>query len=1127
MANPTEDFEFDVFLSHSSKDNAVVRAIAVRLREDGLHVWFDERQKIHKNNVAGKIEEGLRRSRTLVFCMSKSAFGADWTRLEGQTFWFRDPLNKKRRFVPLRLDDAPIENSLTQFLYIDWRPNNREHQYEKLLAACRPPTPESEASERTAANVIKIHSKETFLGYAFSSDGSLVLSGGEDKLVRLSGVELGRCLRVFEGHTDQIFSVAWSGDKRLALSGGTDSFLRVWDAETGRCLHKMDGHKGMICGIAGAAGHALSASEDQTVRLWDVNTGRCLRVFEGHSNFVWSVAWSTDQKRALSGSYDNTMRLWDVQTGKCLRVFEGHTGGIPSVAWGPDDRYAASGSHDNTLRLWDLATGRCLRVLEGHTDSVFSVSWNPSRTLLLSGSWDKTARLWDLITGRCLCVLAGPADAIRGVAWSPNGCHAYTGDTSGEIRTWDLSEFSVEAQAPHAAMQNLQAIPQQVQYTNAKVLLVGDSGVGKTGLAKRLTHRNFEETTSTDGAWATQWALPNARPDVVDREIWLWDFAGQVDYRLVHQLFMDDTAAAVLVFNPQSENPFEGLGQWDYDLQKASRRPFAKLLAAGRIDRGGLVVSRASMDRFMLEREFLCPLYETSARTGEGCDELRDAIVASIDWQNIPATTSPVLYQRMKEEILHMRDSSGMVLLRLAELKQRMEFALPGERFEPTQLETVVGLLSGPGMIQGLHFGSFILLKPEVLSRYAAAVVRTVRKHPQELGCIREDDMLAGNLDYQDFERLPREDEAVVLHALQETFVSRAWCLRQPTASTALLTFPSYFRRERPEQIEQPNALVTYRFMGPVDDIYATLVVRLHHTEAFETHQLWRFAADFKTQIGKSLGFKLVREAEGVARLDVYFSPEVDENSRLVFLRYVHNHLSDHAQNVVRRRHYTCANIRCDARDQAFTDQSKIDRALAPGGRGKVFCSGCGKAIYLRDALERKFDAPAVKEQARQMQVETSWVIDNESRELILVGHAFAISAEAAQIYRGYTNSDHGIDGEIEFKDDNGRASGKRLYLQLKSGDSYLKKRQHDNAEVFQIKNLRWVEYWQQQAYPVMLVIRNSEGEIRWMDVSNYLKRIGRNGQRAVRQVKFDGERFDVMSVRRWRDKVLGKAEIV
>ncbi len=99
-----------------------------------------------------------------------------------------------------------------------------------------------------------------------------------------------------------------------------------------------------------------------------------------------------------------------------------------------------------------------------------------------------------------------------------------------------------------------------------------------------------------------------------------------------------------------------------------------------------------------------------------------------------------------------------------------MEMTLRGENFELAELEAVVSLLAGPGMIQRLDFCGFILLRPEVLSRYAVAVVRKVRKHPQELGCIREDELLAGDLDYQDFKRLPREDEAVVLRTLLERF---------------------------------------------------------------------------------------------------------------------------------------------------------------------------------------------------------------------------------------------------------------------------------------------------------------------------------------------------------------------
>jgi len=64
---------------------------------------------------------------------------------------------------------------------------------------------------------------------------------------------------------------------------------------------------------------------------------------------------------------------------------------------------------------------------------------------------------------------------------------------------------------------------------------------------------------------------------------------------LIHQLYMDETALAVLVFDGQKEDLFETLGQWDRDLTRASRKEFAKLLVAGRVDAGGLRVSRSEV----------------------------------------------------------------------------------------------------------------------------------------------------------------------------------------------------------------------------------------------------------------------------------------------------------------------------------------------------------------------------------------------------------------------------------------------------------------------------------------------------------------------------------------------------
>jgi hypothetical protein len=71
----------------------------------------------------------------VAFCLQPSlrAFGSDWAQLEASTCGrgnlpFRDPLNKERRFIPLRLDDAPIKGSLAQFLYINWRPAQGEQE---------------------------------------------------------------------------------------------------------------------------------------------------------------------------------------------------------------------------------------------------------------------------------------------------------------------------------------------------------------------------------------------------------------------------------------------------------------------------------------------------------------------------------------------------------------------------------------------------------------------------------------------------------------------------------------------------------------------------------------------------------------------------------------------------------------------------------------------------------------------------------------------------------------------------------------------------------------------------------------------------------------------------------------
>jgi hypothetical protein len=113
-----EPFPYDVFLSHNQADKPRVRRLAERLRAANLRVWFDEwsiQAGDSPSPVGGKrvaegrvrdqepaIERGIEASRTLVLCLSPTALGSNWGRLERSTMQAQSLSNRSRAAVEAR-----------------------------------------------------------------------------------------------------------------------------------------------------------------------------------------------------------------------------------------------------------------------------------------------------------------------------------------------------------------------------------------------------------------------------------------------------------------------------------------------------------------------------------------------------------------------------------------------------------------------------------------------------------------------------------------------------------------------------------------------------------------------------------------------------------------------------------------------------------------------------------------------------------------------------------------------------------------------------------------------------------------------------------------------------------------
>ncbi len=286
-----------------------------------------------------------------------------------------------------------------------------------------------------------LEGQERVWSVAFSPDGRKIASGSEDRTVKLWDVETGQCLRTLEGHAQQVRSVAFSPDGRKIASGSEDRTVRLWDVKMGQCLRTLEGHAQQVWSVAFSPDgkKIASASEDQTIKLWDVETGQCLHSLEGHTNRVWSVAFGCwDGQAVASGGEDQTIKLWDMETGKCFKTWYAYANRVWSVAFSPDGTKIASGGDDRTVRIWDVKTNQCLRTLEGHTNWILSVAFSPDGTKIVSASDDRTVRIWDVETGQCLRTLKGHDKRVWSVAFSSDGTQIVSGSNDQKVRIWDV-----------------------------------------------------------------------------------------------------------------------------------------------------------------------------------------------------------------------------------------------------------------------------------------------------------------------------------------------------------------------------------------------------------------------------------------------------------------------------------------------------------------------------------------------------------------------------------------------------------------------------------------------------------------------------------------------------------------
>ncbi|QDU97172.1 c-type cytochrome domain-containing protein [Lignipirellula cremea] len=328
---------------------------------------------------------------------------------------------------------------------------------------------EQAEKDQTAANEVLEQAKKMIPEHqlpvravAFSPDGAIFATVGDDQVVHTWDSESGAAVEVREGQGAVQTLIAFAGNGDM-LSYGANNTLVRWAAQPEwglvRTIGGMDSdafvdrvtaldfsNDGKLLATGGG-----EPSRSGELKIWNVADGKLVReIVDAHSDTVFSVQFSPDDQSLASSAADRFMKIHQVADGKFVRSFEGHTHHVLGVAWSADGLMLATGGADMVIKVWDFRTGDQSRTIQGFTKEITSVEFVADTTTLVASCGDKNVHMKRADNGGNVRALTGGADYMYSACSTADGKLIVAGGYDSNVRVWQDTGTSFMIFAPPA-----------------------------------------------------------------------------------------------------------------------------------------------------------------------------------------------------------------------------------------------------------------------------------------------------------------------------------------------------------------------------------------------------------------------------------------------------------------------------------------------------------------------------------------------------------------------------------------------------------------------------------------------------------------------------------------------------
>jgi WD40 repeat protein len=289
--------------------------------------------------------------------------------------------------------------------------------------------------------------------------------------------EAGDVVHRLKGHGFGTAALAWSPDGTVLASAGQDGKVRLWNPETGEEIAALAGGASWVESLAWSPRYEgrpsiLASAAGKSLRFWQAD-GTLISEHTKHTSTIADLAWHP-KKKALATACYGLVTTWEPGKDVPTEVYS-WKGSHLKLAWSPDGRYVVTGDQDATVHFWVIRTGEDLQMY-GYPTKVRELSWDASSRFLATGG-GPVVTIWDFAgsgpAGSTPITLPGHRDAISVLAYQPRGVLLASGGQDGMVFLWKHPSKPQKEVAPTGMVSFSSGVSALNWSPNEKMIAVG------------------------------------------------------------------------------------------------------------------------------------------------------------------------------------------------------------------------------------------------------------------------------------------------------------------------------------------------------------------------------------------------------------------------------------------------------------------------------------------------------------------------------------------------------------------------------------------------------------------------------------------------------------------------------